>query len=506
MNKELQNLPSEQIPNDGGWHWHELIEAANDRLGKIGKHGKRAKVKVVPKPGKPISAQFSLPGKGQQNPGLNLPLNRNNLIKAEEICALITGQLVAGTFSQEWLDSLLGKNKKPAKEKKGLTCEEMLKQYKTHYFKQRKDNKTSDNTWRNDYRHTEETLFKYRNKPISSNIIKEIINCTDNNTPNRARHLNGLANFFKFFDNNEFKPIIKRYKTENNPKPGKKHIPDDTEVLLIYQTGFEINPQCPKRWHYRYPQWQFLYSLLAIYGLRVHEAWNIKNWDTSVTIKDGDWIAIADDTEDINNEDEQGKYLWEQYRGKSRIIPAILDPKNEDYLLCIGHETKTGLRVAFPISTNGYCRSCEWIKKFNLLQPLNLPDMPNPLKRRSGKGGNLPCSHDTGQWFRTHEYGFTPHALRHAYNIRGHKLGINQKVLANSLGHSLQMNSSSYLKHEGDFSKIQGIQQSIDRDMDKRSELERLREENTYLKAENEKLRTELTMYKSSLRTSFCSQ
>ena len=82
MNKELKNLPSEQIPNDGGWHWNRLIQEANDRLGKIGKHGKRAKIKVIPRPGKPISAQFSL-NRQQKQYGLDLSLNRNNLVKAE---------------------------------------------------------------------------------------------------------------------------------------------------------------------------------------------------------------------------------------------------------------------------------------------------------------------------------------------------------------------------------------------------------------------------------------
>ncbi len=128
--KELEDLPSEQLPNDGGWHWSRLVNEANDRLNKIGKHGKRAKIKVTPKPGKPISAQFSLNGK-QQNPGLNLQLNQKNLIKAEEICTLITSQLVADTFTYDWFNSLLGKNKKPIEKEKPLTCGEMLEQYKS---------------------------------------------------------------------------------------------------------------------------------------------------------------------------------------------------------------------------------------------------------------------------------------------------------------------------------------------------------------------------------------
>jgi len=109
MTKELQNLPSEQIPHDGGWHWHRLVNEANDRLGKIGKHGKRAKIKVIPKPGKPISAQFSLPGQGQKSYGLNLQLDKKNLIRAEEMCSLITSQLVAGTVTEDWFYSVVGK-------------------------------------------------------------------------------------------------------------------------------------------------------------------------------------------------------------------------------------------------------------------------------------------------------------------------------------------------------------------------------------------------------------
>ena len=496
MSKEYKNLPSEQLPNDGGWHWDRLVREANERLGQIGKHGKRAKIKVTPKPGKPISAQFSLSGK-QQNPGLNLPLNKNNLIKAEEICALITGQLVAGTFTHNWLDSLLGKNKKPIEKEKALTCREMLEQYKIHYFKQKKGDKNPEKTWISNYRHITKTFLKYQEKPINLTIIKEAIECTENNTPTREKHLNGLVNLLRHFDNNDFKQIIKCYKAENNPKPKKKYIPNDNEIINIYFSGFEINPYCRKDFHYRYGQWQFLYALLAIYGIRVHEAWNIKNWNTGVYLKNGEWIAIADDTEDINNEDEKGKYTYQQLN-KDLYFPAILDPNNQDYLLCIGHETKTGYRVAFPLSPSGCGRNCDWVQKFNLIQPLNLPDILDPFKHRGNHNDcSIKCSSDTSKWFARRKYGFTPHALRHAYNIRGHKLGINQKTLANSLGHGLQMNSHDYLRHEGAISKLESLKQAINKDTHKCTELERLRAENKHLKTEIEKLRTELAMYKA---------
>ncbi len=367
----------------------------------------------------------------------------------------------------------------------------MLEQYKAHYFKQQKGNKYPDSNWRNHYTHIEAVLNQYSTSFVDLKIVREIIEKTANNSPNRTKHLNGLVNLFKYFGNTEFKEIIKQYKTQNNPKSLKKYIPHDREIMTIYNLGFKPDIRWNKRFLHKNFQWQFLYSLLAIYGLRVHEAWNIKNWDKPVILKNGDWVIVPDDDiKDTDDESEKGKYYYKQWQGESVTVPAILDPNNKHYLLCIGHETKTGYRMAFPISPLGH----DWIQEFNLLQPLNLPDMLNPLKKR---GNTIPCSNNTAHWFKRKKYGFTPHALRHAYNIRGHKLGINQKILADSLGHGLRMNGSTYLKNEGDLSKLQGLMQAITEDKVKRSEIEILKAEIEHLKVENGKLRTKLAMYEA---------
>lgn len=495
--KAKQSLVSEQIPNDGGYHLPRLVKEANDRLKKIGKHGKRATIKVTAKHNKPISAQFSLPNIGQKQYGIDLSLTKNNLIKAEEICTLITSQLVAGTFTEEWFNKLIGKDIRDETENKEvvLTCKEMLEQYKTHYFKERKNQKRPNHNWYCSCRHIESVLSQY-SLPINLQIIKTIIDCTENNTTARKQTLGGLTSLLKYFDNNEFKNIIKKYKANNKPKSKLKHIPDEREIASVYQHGFEIHPSTRKSFYRNFSQWQFLYSLLATYGLRIHEAWNIKNWNKAVTLKDGDWLAIDndDDERSFDNDDDESTYQWKQYQGKSLTIPAILDPDNKTYLLAIGHKTKTGYRVAFPLSPNGH----DWVKEFNIVQPFNLPDINNPLKFAGNNvESSFNCSNATGNWFRQHKYGFTPHALRHAYNIRGHKLGVNQKVLCDSLGHSLQMNSSTYLRHEGDNSRLQGILQEVSKDKDKRNEVEILRAENKRIKLENERLRAELAIYKA---------
>lgn len=320
MTKELENLPSEQLPNDGGYHWHRLVNETNNRLGKIGEHGKRAKIKVTPKPGKPISAQFKNPETGKQvSYGLNLSLNKNNLVKAEELCSLITGQLVAGKFTTDWFYSLVGKEDKVTQPEKRITCGEMLEQYKEYFFRQRKNNKASHGSWNNYYKYLERTFLKYEKQVIDLKIIKEVIECTENNSLNRTFHLCGIVNLLKYFENNDFKSIIKRYKSENKPKPKSKYIPTDQQIFHVYQTGFDPQEKCRnKRWHYRYQQWQFLYSLLAIYGLRVHEAWNIKNWTESVTLKAGEWVGIAELDDETENED--GKYSYHLIES-NKVIP-----------------------------------------------------------------------------------------------------------------------------------------------------------------------------------------
>ena len=422
-------------------------------------------------------------------------MNRNNLIKAEEYCTLITSHLVAGTFTEDWLNSLIGKESRNEATPRELvlTCQQMLEQYKEHYFKQRKNDKNPAHGWKIQYLHTEKTLSQY-DLPITLKIVREIIDCTENDSTNRTHHLNGLVNLFKHFDNTEFKNIVKRYKAENNPKNKIKHIPDNYEIMNVYDYGFRVHLKCPKGHRYRYEQWQFLYGLLATYGIRVHEAWNIKNWNYPVTLKDGDWLTTDSNSSDLDDNDNNNIYTWQQYRGSTTTIPAIVDPTNTNYLLCIGHETKTGYRVAFPLSPNGH----NWVKEFNLIQPLNLPDIDDPLGYAGKNQDNCrKCSFLTGNWFRKKDYGFTPHALRHAYNIRGHKLGVNQKVLCDSLGHGLQMNSFTYLKHEGDNSKLQGILEAVSKDKDKRNEIETLLAKVKQLELENEKLRTELAMLKA---------
>ena len=485
----MKNLVSEQIPNDGSYNIKRLVNEANERLGRVGKYGKRAKI-VAKKSS--LSLQFSFKdgsGKSQRNPGLGgIPMSPQGVLEAERIAAMVTNQLSANSFTWDWFNNLIGKD--TSEQNKQLTCKEMVEQYKKHFFKQRKNNKAPQKSWYDRCRAIQETLGEL-DKPLSLSLIRQVIESQGNDSSMRKETLQGVAAFLKYFDNSEFKQVIKEYKANNNPKRKKRNIPSDNRITEVYKTGFTPAVRGGNKYKYRCPQWQFLYSLLATYGLRVHEAWNIANWDKPVTLEGNDWVEV--DTED------DGYTPVDKDKGKL-IYLAILDPNNEHHLLCIKHNTKTGYRVAFPLSPEGH----NWIKEFNLLQPLNLPDIPNPLKRIGKSESYFTCSPKTAKWFAGRNYGFTPHDLRHAFNHRAHRLGINPKAVADSLGHSMTMNQSGYLRHMSASVKHEGIIKAITEEQNKRSENELLKEENKALKAqlqasenENELLRTKLKMYEA---------
>ena len=423
-------------------------------------------------------------GRKQRTKGIGgISVSAKGIDEAEKIAQLVTGQLVAGTFTWDWFNSLIGKD--TSEQTKQLTRKEMVEQYEKHYFKQREGNKTAKASWYYECSHIHRVLC-LENKPLSSQAIHQIVESSNNNSRHRARVLSGLTGFLRYHKIDDFNSIVEDYKSQNKPKRKKRNVPSEERIVEIYKKGFIPPNNAHRTWVHRYPQRQFLFGLLATYGLRIHEAWNIANWEKPVTLKDGDWVVVeTDDDKEISIQRDNGDL----------IIPAILDPNNKDYLLCIKHSTKTGFRVAFPLSPTGQ----DWIKEFNLIQPLNLPDIPNPLGRIGKNETSYVCSAHLCRWFREHKYGFKPHDLRHAFNHRGHTQGINRTVLCQGLGHGKQMNETTYLNSMPQSSKVAALLDTMTKNKEERSENELLKEENQALKVENTALKQEIKLLKNKL-------
>ncbi|MGF1542422.1 MAG: hypothetical protein ACFCU5_18600 [Pleurocapsa sp.] len=476
--KQPQQLISEQLPNDGSHQPSTYLKKANERLKEAGKHGKTATIKVS---GKNLALQFSF--EGQRQKGINQPFTIEGVKEAERLARIVSAQLEANQFTWDWFNGLLGKPVKQAEAEKQLTCDEMLKVYKAHYFKEKANLKSVKNSWYQMYRNIEGLLADNK-QAISREIVRQVVESTSNNTAVRGRTLNGLESFLSYFDIDDYEKIINKYREGNNPKRKKRNVPSDKRIIHIYNTGFHIIPRTPEKYYYRPAQWQFLYGLLATYGLRIHEAWNIKNWDTPVTLKNGDWVSM------IDAEDNEVEILYE---GNRITIPGILDPKNKDKILCIGHETKTGYRMAIPLSPDGH----DWIEEFDLIQPLNLPDLKNPLSPNGDSESSRSCATQTCRWFRARKYGFTPHDLRHAYNHRGHNQGVSLSTLCQSLGHLPETNTSTYFDTMSDDTKLKGMLSTLAQVSEKKSSLEIALKRIEELETENSLLKTKLKMYEA---------
>jgi integrase len=228
-----------------------------------------------------------------------------------------------------------------------------------------------------------------------------------------------------------FKKILESYKATGKHKTGAKDVPSDKKIKEVYYNEFKPTGKKETKSWIKREKWQWLYGLLATYGLRIHEAWNIANWDKPVISKGGQWV-------DTENDEMQ----W--IEGNDIVIPAFNDPTNTDHVLAIKHTTKTGYRQAYPLSPKGE----NWVTEFNLLGAMKLPELKNPLKR-GGKNqeGGYRCSNETCFKFKNKNLGFTPHCLRHAFNHRGRLLGISTAALAVNLGHGEETNSTTYAKH-----------------------------------------------------------
>jgi integrase len=97
---------------------------------------------------------------------------------------------------------------------------------------------------------------------------------------------------------------------------------------------------------------------------------------------------------------------------------------------------KTGARMVLPILPN-------WAEEWEL----NQPNVPKCDRATGFKALGQRCA----KQFRTHEVGFRPYDLRHAYAIRGSvSKGVPVPAMAKLMGHSPQVHMEIYQKWLGD--------------------------------------------------------
>lgn len=488
VNTFSTNVLSELRSTDGSFQPETERQKANVRLKALAKHGNTVTIKVQ---GKNLALQFSFGGKRSPK-GIGLKFTVEGVSKAEKIAEKVIKALEVGAYSDSWLhiEVLAKSNKVKALESSIATevsCHEIITKYKQHFFRQRVNNRTPNSLWNQHLGIHAEPILLNTVSQLNKHILEEIINKTANNSQSRQRLLNGLTNLLDYWEIKDYERLINRYKDENKILKKIKYVPNELEIEYKYHNLFVPKRFCKRDLTESYEKAQFLYGLLAVYGLRVHEAWFIANWDNSVTLKNGDWVCTLASPSKSSD-------VYEEWVDKELFIPAILDPLNDFKLLCIKTGTKTGFRTAMPLSPIGK----DWLKEFDLIKPLNLPNWSNALGRDGNDSYN--CTKQTDATFKRLNIGFTPHALRHAYNHRGHSQNLNLTALSNSLGHSIKQNTSTYLRNMAQSTKVEILKKTMEDALDAQSSLdkalariEELEAENSALKLENQKLSLQKT-------------
>lgn len=378
-------------------------------------------------PPKPGSNKLGL---YQQVISLSIPANLDGLKTAEEEANEL-GRLIARK-QFEWNDKYLGKKKNDVK-----TLDIYYSLYIENFFKYRKRTIKSDST----FKHYKYLANKYLNFPIEANIhnIQKIIEEVESDTT--CNHLiKVIRDFQKVFgiEVPNLNQLIRKQETRR-----VRNIPSDEKIIENFHNYEAYSKNRPNKMTHRpdsenWQLWRWVYGMLATFGLRPREIF---------VSPDIDW--------------------W-------------LSLENVDSTWKVHKDCKTGEREAFALNV-------EWIDLFDLKNPKYLQMLRDKVQGKTTSTQISSSRHGNDFWFRHVSIGFQPYDLRHAWAIRAHLLGVPIKAAADNLGHSVQVHTQTYQRWFGRDNRKKAINEAVN----KKSEVDILKEENQRLKLEIELLKLE---------------
>ncbi|MBD2569973.1 site-specific integrase [Anabaena lutea] len=391
-----------------------------------------------------IQLQASLPVKSgdvdrngtgykQYKISLGIPASLDGVKTAEEEAQEL-GKLIARK-QFEWTDKYLGKL---AKVKDGIsTVGDTLKDFEIKYFQSHKLTEKSKHT----FSYYLDYLKRYvgLDTPLNQESIDLVIASLQNehakqNAVKTLKVLRNTLNITTFaLDNIKIK----------KPQTQARDIPSDEDVVKYFQNFYNysvsrkgtIKLTCLNSWK----MWQWVYGMLATYGLRPREVFVNPEVDW--------WLS----SENVDN-------TW-------KVAP----------------ETKTGYREALPLHP-------DWVELFDLKNPEFLELLKSQVDGRTSFTDINTIRVNCSSWFRRVNVPFTPYDLRHAWAIRAHIMGVPIKAAADNLGHSVEIHTEVYQK----WFSLENRKKVIKLAVNKLDDIEVLKEENARLRAEVELLKSAL--------------
>ncbi len=293
--------------------------------------------------------------------GFPVNVNPNTLRRAEEEAHILWGKIIRHEFS--WND-YLSKEEGGRRKEFVKNWEELIRIYHQHYINTGKKN----SSWRHVYGY----LKKLTGEVACESILKAALSYQPNTIGrNQAcRHYLKLSEFFDLDEYENIKNQLLIYKGNKKNKNGElKNIPTESEIIAGHARLLKSI-------------WGYVYDLIAVYGLRPHEAFFTK--------------------------------VDEEYPYKCHVL-----------------EGKTGARISYPYRP-------EWAAEWKIWEVRELPKFNKDWDYRD-YGARVSTN------FVNRKVGFSPYKLRHAYAHRIHtEYKVPVSIGALYMGHSPEIHLSYY--------------------------------------------------------------
>ena len=241
------------------------------------------------------------------------------------------------------------------------TCRYWIERFQEDFYQRGR----SETTWNTDYWKVLKHLPA--GEPLTATVLHQLVLSTEPNTKARRRACMVTKQIAKFADvDYDPTPYQGRYSSK---RPTPRDIPSDRVIVDFWASMSN-------------PGWRFIYGLIATYGLRPHEAFQVD---------------------------------FDQLRSGDRVLRVL--------------QGKTGARKVWAFHP-------EWFEQFLLSDPV-LPAVN--LSRRNDQIGHSATRH-----FWEMKCPFKLYDLRHAWAIRTLEYGLEDALSARQMGHSVEVHNDIY--------------------------------------------------------------
>ncbi len=312
----------------------------------------------------------------QQRLTLGLPATVAGLKQAEQAVKVIAAQLIQKTFDWRNYDNGMGWGRLDQ-----LGLAQQVQAFEQAFFADRPQSShaaSAKTTWETAYAPYLKKLTAIAQTNAQLSLVEAIyatVRATEANSRSRQICCTALSAFASFL-NVELPLDLKSFwGVYGSSQTQARELPSDGLIA----TTWESIPN---------PGWQFVYAVMATYGLRNHEVFFC------------DYSALLE--------------------GKPEATIRVLNT------------TKTGTHEVWPFYP-------EWVEQFNL-HHIQLPTIQTDLSQTTlQRIGQRVTSQ-----FRRYGLSFSPYNLRHAWAVRTIHFGLPDTVAARMMGHSVAVHTRTY--------------------------------------------------------------